>query len=278
MNRERRIGLGVLAAVALVALLVSGVLIAREARNLRFTVVFKDARDLKAGDRVQISGVDVGVVREVILHTQPTRIDVKVRVDAEHAEKVRADATARIGSTAFPNVSGQKVLEIVNSETDPPYPPMEQDAVIEGMDNAIQLGAWQVKKKFEGSKETWVRRLDLARDGVKRAMEDVKELRENPELKGALEQLQGFLKKMRDGGKDKIDQLMEEWGPLKERVMPMLKQLNEMGRKYLSDQLQQIMKQIEETLESWRGVVEGARKPAAEPAGEEGTTGTETGG
>jgi ABC-type transporter Mla subunit MlaD len=267
MSRERRIGLGILAGGALIAVFVGGILLAHEARSLKYTIIFQNAKDLKPGDRVQLSGVDIGVVQYVQLHAQPTRIDIRVKIAPEHADKVRADATAIIGSTAFPNVSGQKVVEIINSETDRPYPPMPKDAMVKGMHNALELGAWKLKKAFEGSKETWRRRLDLMQDNLRRGMGEIERFHSSPRVKETLGQLRAFLERMRKEGRQAVDSLTKEWGPLKAKLQPILKELGDFGRQYLADQIRQIMQQIEETLDRWRKTASGGEAtPAAPPA------------
>jgi paraquat-inducible protein B len=252
MNRERRIGLWIVAAGVMIALFVIGIILAGDVGSLKYTIVFDDAKDLKKGDRVQIGGVDIGVVQDVHLHTMPTRVDVRVKIDPEHADKVRADATAIIESGSLINVSGQKIVRIVNSEVTPPYEPMKNDAVVEGMDGVIELKAWQLKKTFEGSKEAWVRRVDMVREGLKNSMEEIKEFQADPRVKEVLEQLGDFLARMRKGGADAVKELLAEWEPLKEKLQPVLENLREFGRQYIVDQIKRIVEQVDQTLQEWR--------------------------
>jgi ABC-type transporter Mla subunit MlaD len=275
MKRERKWGWGVIAALVLAGALAAGLYLAQEAAALKYTILFKEAKNLKVGDRVQMSGVDIGAVQYLELHTAPPRVDVRVRIDPKHARQVRSDSTAIIkSSTGMVNVSGQMVVEIVNPSTDAPAEPMRPDATIEGMNGVIDLKTWELKNKFSGSGETWSRRLEVARDSLSNRMEEVKELTASPQVREVFAKLRDFLDEMRKKGADAADQLAERWPQLKEEIAPALKELAEQGREYIAQQIRQIMDQIEETLNEWRRRIPGdpgAAPPVpeapAEPAG-----------
>ena len=62
MNKERKVGLGILMAAGLILLLILGIFAAHEARSLKYTIVFNDAKGLQVGDRVR-RGDRYGLIR-----------------------------------------------------------------------------------------------------------------------------------------------------------------------------------------------------------------------
>lgn len=250
MKRERRIGFGILSAIVLLGIFIVGVLAAQQAGTLRYTIWFKDAQDLKKGDRVQLAGVDIGRVQYVQLHTQPTRVEVRVRIEPEYAGQIRSDSTAVISSSSFVNVSGQKVVEIINPESGTAEP-MRNDAHVEGLDSKVDVVAWRLRRSV-GSSEAWRRRLDNLQGLVSDGLEQINAVRTSPQVREALDQLRTFLGQMKEHGAGAVDRLVQEWEPLKQKMQPVIKELSDFGRQYLADQLRQILDQIETTLNEWR--------------------------
>lgn len=266
MNKERKVGIGILIAGALVALVIMGILAAHEARSLKYTAVFEDAKGLQVGDRVQLNGVDIGVVKNLELFQNPPRIEVLVRIDPDHALKVRSDSTARIRNIAFPNVSGQMIVEVLNSESKPPAPEMADGAVIHGVNSLLEYQTWKIKKTFTRNGESWSKRLDQLGDTLKDVKEEVKEMATSPQVREALESLQGFMKNMKDQGRDAVVQLKEEWPEIRDKIEPVLKELTEYGREHLVKQVKMLMRQIEETLQRWSELMPA---PSSTPADNE---------
>ena len=254
MSADRRIGLGILAGALLVVAAVAGVIITNESRSLKYTIYFEKAEGLQKGDRVQINGVDIGVVQSVALQSQPPRVDIRVKVDPEHAERVRADATATIDDIAFPNVSGQKVVTIHNSGSEPPLPPMQDGEFVEGMDGLIDLKMWQAKKKFGGSSEAWKQKMNLAVEKAKNAADQIREIKTSPQVQETMSKLRNFMSRMASQGRGAIDELSEEWPALRENGEQMVRELTDFGRKYLADQIRLLLEEIEKTLEEWRSL------------------------
>jgi ABC-type transporter Mla subunit MlaD len=250
MTRERRIGLTIVVSGVFLLLVAVAVYMAHETRSLYYTIIFKDAQGIRAGDRVQMGGVDIGVVKWVQLHSRPVTVDVRVKVSPEHAPKVRADSTAIIRGVSFPNVSGQRVIEVINSGSEPPSPALSKDSVVYGMNGLLELEVWKLKQKLQGGKgvsET----LGAWADNMKNLSRAIQELAASPRVKQAVQDLQAFLGKMRDKGRDAIDQLKAEWPKIKEELRPAMKELQDFGRDYLAEQIRQIMDQIDQTLKSW---------------------------
>lgn len=267
MQRERQIGLAVAVAGVLIVLFVLGIVLAHRARSLQYTVIFEDAQNLQAGDKVMLSGVQIGVVKYLQLHTHPSRVDVRLQIDPKHAEKVRADSTAIIRDIAFPNVSGQKIVEVINTEGDPSAPPMQDDMIIYGTDGLLELQAWKLKQKFTMDSEGWQRTTERIGEQVEKLGDEIQQFQTSPQVKQTITKLNEFLKTLREQGRQSIDELNQQWPALKKEIEPMMRELQDFGREYLVKQIQRIVEEIERTLEELRRMVpERPQEPQPSPA------------
>ncbi len=123
-GNEIRVGLLVLAAVAV---LVVGILLIGQQNNLfrptnRYYVLFSNVGGLAAGNPVQLNGVDVGRVQDVILPRDPSESELRVwlTVDERYADRIREDSQARIKTLGL---LGDKYIEITSgSPRTPPIP------------------------------------------------------------------------------------------------------------------------------------------------------------
>jgi phospholipid/cholesterol/gamma-HCH transport system substrate-binding protein len=114
-SRELKVGLLVLSAVAVFAL---GVFLIGEKNNLfsrknRYYVLFQTVSGVRAGNPVQLNGVDVGAVEEVVLPEDPAKrfIRVWISVDRRYSDRVREDTLARIKTLGL---LGDKYVEITS--------------------------------------------------------------------------------------------------------------------------------------------------------------------
>lgn len=96
----RKVGLLVLAALAVLAV---AVFVIGQERQLfrsknRYFVDLQNVSGLKHGNPVQLNGVDVGAVEEVILPRDPARKFIRVwfTIDQRYADRVRADSRAQM--------------------------------------------------------------------------------------------------------------------------------------------------------------------------------------
>ncbi len=303
MHAERRMGWIVLAVVVVAIVAALALWAARAAGGLRYTIIFEDAKGLQAGDRVQLNGVDVGVVREVeLISPQPPRVDVRVAIDRAHAEKVRADSTASIDSTAMVNVSGQKVVAIHNPSTLPAPPPMKSNMEVEGMDSMIELQGWKLKNAVEGMTEGWGETLGEIGASIRTQAENLSQslrgqINEwNTELAEAEERIErepdtpqvqqaeddfgraknllgDFARQMQDKGVAAADELGRQWPRIQEEMAPILRSLHEFGKEYLVNVVRDIMTEIEHSLERMMRIYE-SQKEVAPPPGTQSSGGT----
>lgn len=110
-----RVGLLVLVAVAIV---VTGVLLIGEQNQLfrtkaEYFIRFNNVAGLEAGNPVQLNGVDVGRVQEVMLPGEPGKNDIRVdiTVDQRYAARVREDSVASIKTLGL---LGDKYVELTS--------------------------------------------------------------------------------------------------------------------------------------------------------------------
>lgn len=123
-GRELKVGLLVLAAVAVLAL---SVFLIGERTNLfarknRYYIDFQNVSGVRAGNPVQLNGVDAGTVEEVVLPEDPAKrfIRVWITVESRYADRVRADTRARIKTLGL---LGDKYIELTSgSQGLPPVP------------------------------------------------------------------------------------------------------------------------------------------------------------
>ena len=123
MSREtaatRRVGLIVLAAVALGAATVF-VLGDREnlfTRKAPFKLYFESASGLAEGSMVQLDGVRVGNVDEIVLPRDmgEKMLEVRITIDARYAQRIRTNSQARIKTLGL---LGDKYLELTSGTPD----------------------------------------------------------------------------------------------------------------------------------------------------------------
>ena len=155
-GREWKVGL--LIVVALVVLGI-GIFLIGEESNLfsdknRYVSYFTSVGGLNEGNPVQLNGVEVGTVSDIVLPTdaEATEIEVAMEVDERYAERIREDSMARIKTLGL---LGDKYVEITSgssgAETIPPggvipaAPPTNVDKLVASgedvMDNVVQISA-----------------------------------------------------------------------------------------------------------------------------------------
>ncbi len=153
---EWKVGLLIILALGLLGL---GVFLIGEQSNLfstknRYVSYFRSVGGLNQGSPVQLNGVEVGTVKDVVLPTsaEATEIKVVIEVDERYAARIRQDSMARIKTLGL---LGDKYVELTTGSTDtapippggviPAAPPTNVDKLVASgedvMDNVVQISA-----------------------------------------------------------------------------------------------------------------------------------------
>src|SRR5438045_3067466 len=131
-QKQKSVRVGLLVTVALAVLMVFVFFIGSEskifARKNEYEVRFDSVAGLAEGNPVKISGVTVGVVRDIKLPRDPKQKDVFIQlmVDRKYAERIRGDSRARLKKLGL--LAGDSYIDITPG--DPRFPTLEPGAVI----------------------------------------------------------------------------------------------------------------------------------------------------
>lgn len=131
-NQGNTIRVGVLITVALAVLMVFLFFIGSEskiwARKNEYDVRFESVAGLAEGNPVKISGVTVGVVRDIQLPRDPKKraVEISLMVDRKYAERIRGDSRARLKKLGL--LAGDSYIDITPG--DPRFPALEPGSVI----------------------------------------------------------------------------------------------------------------------------------------------------
>ena len=131
-QREKSIRVGALVTSAAVVLMVFLFFIGSEqkvfARKNEYKVRFIDASGLAEGNPVKISGVTVGVVRDIYLPRDPKQkdVDITLMVDRKYAERIRGDSRAKMKKLGL--LAGDSYVDI--SPGSPRFDPLEPGSLI----------------------------------------------------------------------------------------------------------------------------------------------------
>jgi len=155
-GREWKVGLLIIGALGLLGI---GIFLIGEQSNLftrknRYVTYFRSVGGLNQGSPVQLNGVEVGTVKDIVLPTaaEATEIKVEIEVDERYAARIRQDSMARIKTLGL---LGDKYVELTTGSTDaepippggviPAAPPTNVDKLVNSgedvMDNVVQISA-----------------------------------------------------------------------------------------------------------------------------------------
>src|SRR6185436_20046607 len=113
---EKTARVGLLVAAALVTLMVFLFFIGSEpkifARKNEYEVRLDNVTGLAEGNPVKISGVTVGVIRDINLPRDPKKkdVDITLMVDKKFAERIRTDSRARLKKLGL--LAGDSYIDI----------------------------------------------------------------------------------------------------------------------------------------------------------------------
>jgi len=131
-QKQRTIRVGALVAASMVVAMVFLFLIGSEnkiwARKNEYKTYVYDASGLAQGNPVKISGVTVGVVRDINLPRDPKQKDVEITlmIDRHYADRIRSDSRARVKKLGL--LAGDSYVEITPGS--PRFDSLEAGATI----------------------------------------------------------------------------------------------------------------------------------------------------
>src|SRR4051812_28643002 len=132
VQKDKSIRVGLLVSVALVVLMVFLFFIGSEqkifSRKNEYEVRFDTVAGLAEGNPVRISGVTVGVVKDIQLPRDPKAKDVQISlmVDRKYAERIRGDSRARLKKLGL--LAGDNYIDITPGS--PRFDVLEPGSVI----------------------------------------------------------------------------------------------------------------------------------------------------
>lgn len=115
-QKDKSIRVGLLVSVALVVLMIFLFFIGSEqkifSRKNEYEVRFDSVAGLAEGNPVKISGVTVGVVKDIKLPADPKAkdVDISLMVDRKYAERIRGDSRARLKKLGL--LAGDNYIDI----------------------------------------------------------------------------------------------------------------------------------------------------------------------
>lgn len=261
-GRRRKSFSGLLITLLILLLILGGLLLfARwQSRGLDYTLHFEDAKGLRAGDPVMLSGVQIGEVKGVELAGERD-VRVKVRVDDEHAEKVLAGSTAVISNPAFPNVSGQKVVEIHNPAV-AEEGALPEGAEITGREGLVDLKAWQIEQRLQNLGGELSEQSRSMAEKISVMAEEMKDIPESPEVREAIDKLDQMSRDLSERGRDTWDRLSDQWEDLSRDLSPILENWSRTGRDRARETLDRTRQSLEEASERARQRLEERKSQA----------------
>ena len=131
-SQEKTIRVGLLVSAAALVLMVFLFFIGSEqkvfARKNEYKVKFDTVSGLAEGNPVKISGVTVGVVRDIYLPRDPRQkdVDIQLMVDRKYADRIRGDSRARLKKLGL--LAGDSYIDI--SPGSPRFEALEPGSII----------------------------------------------------------------------------------------------------------------------------------------------------
>jgi len=131
-DKERTMRVGALVTAALVVLMVFVFFIGSEqkifARKNEYEARFDSVQGLAEGNPVRLSGVTIGVVKDITLPRDPKKPDVQISlmIDRKYGERIRADSRARLKKLGL--LAGDSYIDITPGN--PKFAVLEPGSII----------------------------------------------------------------------------------------------------------------------------------------------------
>jgi len=130
--KEKTIRVGLLAAAALLVLMIFVFFIGSEqkifSRKNEYKVRLDNVTGLAEGNPIKISGVTVGVIKDITLPADPKMrdVDIELMVDRKYADRIRTDSRARLKKLGL--IAGDSYIDI--SPGSPKFDAVEPGSLI----------------------------------------------------------------------------------------------------------------------------------------------------
>ena len=131
-TRQRSIRVGLLVGVALFVLMLFVFFIGSEqkifARKNEYEVRLENVTGLAEGNPVKMSGVTIGVIRDIKLPQDPKErmVEILLMIDRKFAERVRGDSRVRLKKLGL--LTGDSYIDVTPGT--PRFPPLEPGSII----------------------------------------------------------------------------------------------------------------------------------------------------
>ena len=131
-TQEKTIRVGLLVAAALIVLMVFLFFIGSEqkifARKNEYEVRLENVTGLAEGNPVKMSGVTIGVIRDIKLPQDPKQknVEILLMIDRKFAERVRGDSRVRLKKLGL--LTGDSFIDVTPGT--PRFPPLEPGSII----------------------------------------------------------------------------------------------------------------------------------------------------
>ncbi len=131
-TKDKSLRVGVLVSGALAILMVFLFFIGSEqkifARKNEYEVRLENVTGLAEGNPVKMSGVTIGVIRDIKLPQDPKQksVEIQLMIDRKYAERVRGDSRVRLKKLGL--LTGDSYIDVTPGT--PRFPPMEPGSII----------------------------------------------------------------------------------------------------------------------------------------------------
>jgi hypothetical protein len=218
-KKHRAAILGLLALAAMFAAMLTACWNAE--KPLLFTITFHDARGLQVGDPLVCRGVRIGEVKKLTLDPGGT-VRVDVRVSREHSSIVYREAEFVIEKHEGAGRSGGKQVTMKDRKGGERHP-IQANEVVDGANDVLD----RLRDLAQEFSTSALKGLEAARDRLSEKMDT---LRDSPEGKKLLEDIQSYAEQVRRLGKERLQGIRgQQLTEIKERAERLKQQLVSQG-------------------------------------------------
>jgi ABC-type transporter Mla subunit MlaD len=248
MSRSRKmLLLGFAAGVLL--LFGIGWLLLGGAPGVSFAVDFNDARGLRAGDKVLLSGLDVGRVQEVKLRDGGNGVEIWARLDSDFANRVPADSRAIIRGGGLTNPFSGKFLELLPPTEVSQAPPLKSGQRLEGLNGDLEASGWKLGQAFAATSEAISRQLEELSASIGDWSDQLDKASKSPEVQKLQNDLQQFATKLEAKGRNAANQAQTQWPGLRDRIRAQKEKLQRDGKTEAAQKLAEVEQQLDQTID-----------------------------